>query len=88
MRTTSGARPRGGMKATHTFPADGEYRLKLFHALRDLTADSYGAWRQVTNLQGGGGLYAQRVVTRKHYDMDGAKRAALRTAGIDEKLAP
>jgi 4-hydroxybutyryl-CoA dehydratase/vinylacetyl-CoA-Delta-isomerase len=59
---------------------DGEYRMKLFHAIRDLTADSMGGWRFVTNIQAGGGLYAQRIVTRKHYDMDGAKRKALHAA--------
>ncbi|MGH7857626.1 MAG: 4-hydroxyphenylacetate 3-hydroxylase C-terminal domain-containing protein, partial [Candidatus Binatia bacterium] len=48
---------------------DGEYRLRLFHAIRDLTADAYGGWLQVTNIQGGGGLYAQRIVTRKHYNL-------------------
>jgi hypothetical protein len=37
----------------------------LFHAIRDLTADSFGGWKQVTNIQAGGGLYAQRIVTRK-----------------------
>lgn len=62
---------------------DGEYRTKLFHAIRDLTADSYGGWSHVTNIQAGGGLYAQRIVTRKHYDLDGAKQLALRTAGIN-----
>ena len=40
--------------------------------------------RQVTNIQAGGGLYAQRIVTRRHYDLDGAKRAALRVAGLAE----
>lgn len=61
---------------------DGEYRTRLFHAIRDLTADSYGGWRQVTNVQAGGGLYAQRIVTRKHYDMDRAKQVALEVAGL------
>ena len=61
---------------------DGEYRMKLFHAIRDLTADSYGGWKLVTNLQAGGGLYAQRIVTRKHYDLEGAKRKALKAAGL------
>jgi 4-hydroxybutyryl-CoA dehydratase/vinylacetyl-CoA-Delta-isomerase len=42
----------------------------------------------VTNIQAGGGLYAQRIVTRKHYDLDGAKRAALRVAGLSEDDAP
>jgi len=61
---------------------DGEYRTRLFHAIRDLTADSYGGWKQVTNVQAGGGLYAQRIVTRKHYDLDAAKHAALVVAGL------
>lgn len=67
---------------------DGEYRTRLFHAIRDLTADSYGGWRQVTNVQAGGGLYAQRIVTRKHYDVEAAKRAALRAAGLAADPAP
>ena len=61
---------------------DGDYRLRLFHAIRDLTADSYGGWRSVTNIQAGGGLYAQRIVTRKHYDLEGAKQLALSSAGL------
>ena len=61
---------------------DGEYRLRLFHAIRDLTADALGGWRMVTNVQAGGGLYAQRIVTRRHYDLDGAKKKALRAAGM------
>ncbi len=36
----------------------------------------------MTNLQSGGGLFAQRLVTRKHYDMDRAKRLALKAAGL------
>ena len=35
---------------------DGEYRARLMHTIRDLTADSYGGWKFVTNLQAGGGL--------------------------------
>lgn len=67
---------------------DGEYRTRLFHAIRDLTADSYGGWRQVTNVQAGGGLYAQRIVTRKHYDLEAAKQAALQAAGMVTDSAP
>jgi 4-hydroxybutyryl-CoA dehydratase/vinylacetyl-CoA-Delta-isomerase len=63
---------------------DGEYRARLFHAIRDLTADSYGGWHAVTNIQSGGGLYAQRIVTRKFYDMDHAKHLALQAAGLEE----
>jgi len=61
---------------------DGEYRTRLFHAIRDLTADTYGGWKAVTNIQAGGGLFAQRIVTRKHYDMDRAKAMALATTGL------
>jgi len=61
---------------------DGEYRARLFHTIRDLTADSYGGWKLVTNIQAGGGLYAQRIVTRKFYDMDVAKQKALAAAGL------
>jgi 4-hydroxybutyryl-CoA dehydratase/vinylacetyl-CoA-Delta-isomerase len=61
---------------------DGEYRMRLFHAIRDLTADAYGGWKFVTNIQAGGGLYAQRIVTRRHYDLEGAKKKALAIAGM------
>jgi 4-hydroxybutyryl-CoA dehydratase/vinylacetyl-CoA-Delta-isomerase len=36
----------------------------------------------VTNIQAGGGLYAQRIVTRRHYDLNHAKEMALVTAGL------
>src|SRR6266849_1552720 len=61
---------------------DGDYRARLFHAIRDLTADAYGGWKAVTNVQAGGGLYAQRIVTRRYYDLEGAKQKALRVAGL------
>jgi len=60
----------------------GEYRTRLFHAIRDTTADSFGGWHHVTNLQSGGGLFAQRLVTRKNYDLDRARALALKAAGI------
>ncbi|MDQ1426144.1 MAG: 4-hydroxybutyryl-CoA dehydratase / vinylacetyl-CoA-Delta-isomerase [Acidimicrobiaceae bacterium] len=60
-----------------------EERLRLFHAIRDLTADAYGGWHLVTNLQSGGGLFAQRIVTRRHYDMARAKAIARHSAGLD-----
>jgi 4-hydroxybutyryl-CoA dehydratase/vinylacetyl-CoA-Delta-isomerase len=51
-----------------------------------MTADSYGGWNAVTNIQAGGGLYAQRIVSRMHDDLDGAKRMALRSAHMEEYL--
>jgi 4-hydroxybutyryl-CoA dehydratase / vinylacetyl-CoA-Delta-isomerase len=65
---------------------DGLYRARLFHAIRDFTADSLGGWHAVTNIQAGGGLYAQRIVSRMHYDMEQAKRTALRTARMEEYI--
>ncbi|BBZ39819.1 4-hydroxybutyryl-CoA dehydratase [Mycobacterium conspicuum] len=62
---------------------DGDTRAKLFHAIRDATADAYGGWHLVTNVQSGGGLFAQRLVTRKHYDLERAKRLARRAAALD-----
>lgn len=64
----------------------GAQRTRLFHAIRDMTADSLGGWHQVTNVQSGGGLYAQRIVTRNHYDMAAAKAAALHAAGIGQPV--
>jgi 4-hydroxybutyryl-CoA dehydratase / vinylacetyl-CoA-Delta-isomerase len=61
----------------------GEYRLRIFHAIRDFTADALGGWRSVATLQSGGGLYAQRLVTYKHYDIAGAKQAARRAFDLE-----
>jgi 4-hydroxybutyryl-CoA dehydratase/vinylacetyl-CoA-Delta-isomerase len=65
---------------------DGVYRTRLFHAIRDMTADALGGWNAVTNIQAGGGLYAQRIVSRMHYDIDRAKRMALESAHMEEYL--
>jgi 4-hydroxybutyryl-CoA dehydratase/vinylacetyl-CoA-Delta-isomerase len=61
---------------------DAEYRMRLFHTIRDFTADAFGGWKHVTVIQAGGGLYAQKVVVTNHYDMGAAKALALQTAGI------
>jgi 4-hydroxybutyryl-CoA dehydratase/vinylacetyl-CoA-Delta-isomerase len=65
---------------------DGLYRTKLFHAIRDTTADALGGWSAVTNIQAGGGLYAQRIVSRMHYDLEEAKRMALQYANMGEYI--
>jgi 4-hydroxybutyryl-CoA dehydratase/vinylacetyl-CoA-Delta-isomerase len=64
----------------------GEERTRLFHAIRDMTADAFGGWHLVTNVQAGGGLYAQRLVTRKHYDMESAKAMAREAAGLEAPI--
>jgi 4-hydroxybutyryl-CoA dehydratase/vinylacetyl-CoA-Delta-isomerase len=75
----------GGYLAKYLQAAEGasaSERMALFHAIRDATADVYGGWQMVESLQGAGGLYAQRVVTRHHYDMDRAKADARESAGL------
>ena len=60
----------------------GEDRLRLMHAIRDMVADAFGGYHYVTNVQSGGGLYAQRIVTRKHYPMDEVVAMARSAAGL------
>jgi 4-hydroxybutyryl-CoA dehydratase/vinylacetyl-CoA-Delta-isomerase len=64
------------MLATPTLTA--EQRLRLFHYLRDTTADAYGGWSYATGQLAGGGQYAQRLVTMRHFDMNHAKDLARR----------
>jgi 4-hydroxybutyryl-CoA dehydratase/vinylacetyl-CoA-Delta-isomerase len=63
-----------------------EERLKMFHYLRDTTADAYGGWSYVTGQLAGGGQHAQRLVTMRHYDMDRAKELARRSMGLDGEV--
>lgn len=60
-----------------------EERLALFHTIHNMTADEWGGREAVSWLQSGGGLFAQRTVTRHHYDMAGATRLARQLAGLD-----
>ncbi|MGE0824052.1 MAG: 4-hydroxyphenylacetate 3-hydroxylase N-terminal domain-containing protein [Candidatus Binatia bacterium] len=69
-------------KYLHTRPdVDVEERMRVYNAIRDLTADAYGGWHQVTTIQAGGGLYAQRVMMNRLFDMQGAKAAAKSASG-------
>jgi 4-hydroxybutyryl-CoA dehydratase/vinylacetyl-CoA-Delta-isomerase len=63
---------------------DGAYRTRLFHAIYDFTGGAGGTWAAIANLQSGGGLYAQRIVTSGRYDIEEAKKMALKTAHIEE----
>jgi 4-hydroxybutyryl-CoA dehydratase / vinylacetyl-CoA-Delta-isomerase len=62
---------------------DIETRMRVFNLIRDLSADAYGGWQQVVSLQAGGGLFAQRVMMNRSYDMDAARDKALAHAGVD-----
>lgn len=79
--------PFVGKYMTGNPEVSGEQRTRLFHAIRDMTADAFGGWHLVTNVQSGGGLYAQRIVTRKHYDMEAAKEMARHAAGLEQPAA-
>ena len=48
----------------------GEDRMKVFHVIRDLTADHYGGWAKITNQMVGGGLHAQRMATLRTFPSD------------------
>jgi 4-hydroxybutyryl-CoA dehydratase / vinylacetyl-CoA-Delta-isomerase len=65
---------------------DGNYRTKLFHAIYDFTAGANGSWWSIAMLQSGGGLYAQRIVTRGRYDIEAAKSRALEAALLSQEL--
>ena len=73
------------MLGTSTLSA--EQQLRLFHYLRDTTADAYGGWAFATGQLSGGGQHAQRLVTMRHFDMQHAKGLARRilepSAGSD-----
>jgi 4-hydroxybutyryl-CoA dehydratase/vinylacetyl-CoA-Delta-isomerase len=72
-------------KYLHTTPdVDVEERMRVYNLIRDLTADAYGGWHLVTSLQAGGGLVAQRIMMNRTFDMDAARRKALRAAGVRE----
>lgn len=60
----------------------GEARMKIFHLIRDMTADQYGGWKKVTEQMIGGGLIAQRMNALDHYPLDDVKAKARAVAGI------
>src|SRR5262245_5275298 len=63
----------------------GEDRMKIFHVIRDLTADHYGGWAKITNQMVSGGLHAQRMATLRMFPSEAAKARARRVARIPER---
>jgi len=61
---------------------DGDYRMRLFHAVRDFTASDQAGRISVAKLHGGGGLYAQKIVARGRYDMERSKAVAQAAVGL------
>ncbi|HET6794161.1 MAG TPA: 4-hydroxyphenylacetate 3-hydroxylase C-terminal domain-containing protein [Acidimicrobiales bacterium] len=62
----------------------GEDRMRIFHLIRDLTADTYGGWDKVTNQVIGGGLHAQRMATLDTFDLAPVKARARAVAGCQD----
>jgi 4-hydroxybutyryl-CoA dehydratase / vinylacetyl-CoA-Delta-isomerase len=61
----------------------GEDRLRIFHVIRDLTADTYGGWDKVTNQVVGGGMHHQRMAALDAFDLATVTRRARAAAGIN-----
>ena len=49
-----------------------------------MTVSGFAGYEMISLLQGGGGLNAQRVVTRSRYDFSRARAMARKMAGLDE----
>ena len=60
----------------------GEERIRIFHAIRDLTADAFGGWDKVTSQAVGGNMHRQRLATLELSDLTSAKDRARAEAGI------
>jgi 4-hydroxybutyryl-CoA dehydratase/vinylacetyl-CoA-Delta-isomerase len=60
----------------------GADRMRVFHLIRDLTADAYGGWLKVTSQSVGGGMHAQRVATHAHYDLARARQRVREVAQL------
>ena len=61
----------------------GEARMKIFHLIRDISADQYGGWKKVTEQMIGGGLIAQRMNALDHYPLETVKAKARAAAKIE-----
>jgi len=61
----------------------GEHRVRIFHLIRDLFADTYGGWDKVTSQVVGGGMHHQRMATLDSFDLEPVKAKARAAAGID-----
>ena len=70
-------------KYVRTTPSlSGAERLRVFHLIRDLTADAYGGWLKVTSQSVAGGMHAQRAATHAHYDLARARQRVREAAQL------
>ena len=66
----------------------GEDRVRIFHVIRDLFADTFGGWDKVTSQVIGGGIHAQRMATLDSFDLEPVKARARLAAGIAPSAGP
>lgn len=52
---------------------EGEDRMRVFHMIRDLTADTYAGWLKVSNQHVAGGIFAARQAAHRNYDLESVK---------------
>ncbi|HTO54826.1 MAG TPA: 4-hydroxyphenylacetate 3-hydroxylase C-terminal domain-containing protein [Myxococcota bacterium] len=60
----------------------GNDRMRVFHLIRDLTADAYGGWLKVSSQSVAGGMHAQRLAAHAHYDLDRARARVRQVAQL------
>jgi 4-hydroxybutyryl-CoA dehydratase/vinylacetyl-CoA-Delta-isomerase len=60
----------------------GAERMRVFHLIRDLTADAYGGWLKVTSQSVAGGMHAQREAAHRHYDLERARQRVREAAQL------
>lgn len=63
----------------------GEDRMRIFHLIRDLTAERYSGWAKISNQMIGGGLFAQKLAALDTYDMEPALAKTRSTARISDE---
>jgi 4-hydroxybutyryl-CoA dehydratase/vinylacetyl-CoA-Delta-isomerase len=59
-----------------------EWRLRLFHLIRDLTASNFGGYNLVVTLHGEGSLQTQLLTTYREYDLERPKALVRQILGL------
>lgn len=57
----------------------------FFYVICDFMVDVFGGWKQVMNIQVGGGLYVQCIVMCQYYDLEYVKYLVFEVVGFEEE---
>jgi 4-hydroxybutyryl-CoA dehydratase/vinylacetyl-CoA-Delta-isomerase len=60
----------------------GQDRMKVFHLIRDLTADTYWGWKKIAHQSIAGGVVAQQRAALEAFDLTAAKAEVVHEAGL------